>query len=105
LGVSYRELKIAPDNAVPARVREPLAAIRESELAPYPVFGERLSDNGLLCQPEAGFQANLDISFGLRYEGVKLTASMQGQKQSLVLQPYPVGRETLPIDPGVEGFS
>jgi hypothetical protein len=32
---SHRELKIAPGDAVPARVREPLAGIRESELATY----------------------------------------------------------------------
>ena len=47
---SHRELKIAPGDAVPARVREHLAAIKESELAPYPVFWQTVSDKGLLCQ-------------------------------------------------------
>ena len=42
-----RELKIAPRDAVPAGVREPPAAVRENELAPYPVFCETIADNGL----------------------------------------------------------
>ncbi|MBI4491054.1 MAG: hypothetical protein HY694_18385 [Deltaproteobacteria bacterium] len=29
MGVSHRELKIGPDNAAPARVREPQACLRE----------------------------------------------------------------------------
>ena len=59
---SHRELKIAPRDAVPARVREPPAAVRESELVPYPVFYETISDNGLLCQREVGLQAELDVA-------------------------------------------
>ena len=38
LRVSARELPNEPDNPVPARVRAPLAAIRETRLARYPLF-------------------------------------------------------------------
>ncbi len=58
----HHKLKIAPRDAVPARAREPPAAVRESELALYPVFCETISDNGLLCQREVGLQAELDVA-------------------------------------------
>ena len=38
LSYSHRELPNDPDNPVPARVRAPLAAIRETRLARYPLF-------------------------------------------------------------------
>ena len=59
---SHHKLKTAPRDAVPARGREPPAAIRDSEPAPYPVFCETISDNGLLCQREIGLQAELDVA-------------------------------------------
>ena len=39
LSYSHRELPNDPDNPVPARVRAPLAAIRKTRLARYPLFG------------------------------------------------------------------
>ena len=59
---SHRECKIASRDAVPARVRRPPVAVRESELAPYPAFCVTISDNGLLCQREIGLQAELDVA-------------------------------------------
>lgn len=57
---SHRELEISPHNAMPVRARKQ-AAVNDSELAPYPVFGETISDNRLLCQRHAGLQARMNI--------------------------------------------
>ena len=41
--------------------RGPDAAVRESELAPSTITGGRVSGKVLLCQPEVGYQAEIDI--------------------------------------------
>ncbi len=60
---SHHKLKIAPRDAVPARGREPPAAIREkANRLRTPVFCETISDNRLLCQREIGLQAEPDVA-------------------------------------------
>ena len=87
LGVSHRP--VCRRTSRPARVRESQACLHErasrrpSEKAGgprTPVFGERVSNNVVLCQLEAGFQADLDISSALGYEVLKLPGRKMGQK-------------------------
>ena len=66
LSYSHRELPNDPDNPVPARVRAPLAAIRETRLVRYPLLGRTVSDEVALRQLAGGFQTGLDIARKLR---------------------------------------
>ena len=85
---------------LPSRLPEAKSAAGESALTSgspfraerYPITYSYVINLGI------GFRTEMDIPSGLRYEGVKLIASMQGQRQSLVLQRYAVGLVTLPLD-------
>ena len=57
---SHRELKIAPGDAVPARLLRLLAPITQSRLARYPLLAGTVSDNVVLCQRETGFRVEMD---------------------------------------------
>ena len=65
-GVSHRELKIGP-TALCWPAFESLQRLSEKAGWPHlPVFGQRVSDNVVLCQLEAGLRAGVDICPWLR---------------------------------------
>ncbi len=61
-GSAHRDPKNPAGHHLPAPVWEPQAASVRSRLAKEPHFDQTVFDNGLLCQPEVGFQAELNVA-------------------------------------------
>ena len=81
MNLSRRELEFTRDDRLPARFGEPREPGREDRLAAIPNLGGTISDNGQLCQPDLGFQADLDIAFGGEVARIlKSTGCRRGQK-------------------------
>jgi hypothetical protein len=61
---SHRELKNSPTIACQHgfRFKSRKGLAERANQPQTPIFGARVSDNGLLGQPELGFQAELDIA-------------------------------------------
>ncbi len=61
-GSAHRDPENPAGDHLPAAVWEPKAASVRSRLAKEPHFDQTVFDNGLLCQSEVGFQAELDVA-------------------------------------------
>ena len=69
----------------PQRAFKGIRRLPGGKLADHPSsFGQNIADNGLLCQPEVGFQAELDVaSIWERVKVFKLTGCRRSQRKEL----------------------
>ena len=62
----HRDRENSGRDCVPAPIGTPKQLSGGSRLAKEPHFDQTVSENGLLCQPEVGFQAELDVGSSRR---------------------------------------